>query len=44
MNNKEIFKTQIKLIINNNLYKNGKIDEELFLKIEDYLFIKLKEL
>ena len=38
------FITQIELIINNNLYKRKVIDEETFLKLEDYLFSKLEKL
>ena len=40
----EIFKTNIKIIINKNLYKKNIIDESTYIKVNDMLLKKLKAL
>lgn len=40
--NNEIFNLQVKIIINQNLYKKNCIDENTFLKVNDILLKKLK--
>ena len=42
--NNEIFKLNIEIIINNSLYKKKIIDENTFIKANEILLKKLKEL
>lgn len=42
--NEEIFYLQIKIIINQNLYKKKCIDEDTFSKVNDILLKKIKTL
>ena len=40
--NEKIFTIEIKIIINNNLYKKNIIDEKTYSKVNDLLLHKLK--
>lgn len=44
MTNEEIFNINIQIIINRNLYKKNIIDENTFIRIEEILLKKIKEL
>lgn len=40
--NEKVFITELKIIINNNLYKKNIIDEKTFSKVNDLLLHRLK--
>ena len=42
--NEKIFTIEIKIIINNNLYKKNIIDEKTYSKVNDLLLHKLHEM
>lgn len=44
MENNRVFLTQIKIIINNSLYKKNIIDEDSFIKVNEILLSELKKL